>query len=195
MHSFRRRRGQLTCTFEAAELSVMISLVGQLMELLTGDGMPGTAPGGLGEQDLFAELEREFNEAPADDFCQNPDVDPALRRLFPDAYRNDPRASNEFRRFSLAEQRDAKLNAAVAMLADLNQVGDDMRCAVPDEHIGAWLKTLTAVRLALSVRLGILTADDADRLGELPEDDPQAAIFSIYEWLGWVQESLLDCLH
>ena len=185
MHSFRRRRGQLTCTFEAAELSVMTSLVDQFMELLTGDDMPPRTTNGLGEQDLFAELERELNDPPTDDFRRNPDVDPALRRLFPDAYQNDPQASSEFRRFSLAEQRDAKLN----------QVGGDMRCAVPDEHIDAWLKTLTAVRLALSVRLGILTADDADRLAELPEDDPMAAVFSVYEWLGWVQESLLDCLH
>ena len=189
MHSFRRRRGQLTCTFEAAELSVMTSLVDQFMELLTGDDMPPRTTNGLGEQDLFAELERELNDPPTDDFRRNPDVDPALRRLFPDAYQNDPQASSEFRRFSLAEQRDAKLDAAVAMLSDLNQVGGDMRCAVPDEHIDAWLKTLTAVRLALSVRLGILTADDADRLAELPEDDPMAAVFSVYEWLGWVQES------
>ena len=150
MHSFRRRRGQLTCTFEAAELSVMTSLVDQFMELLTGDDMPPRTTNGLGEQDLFAELERELNDPPTDDFRRNPDVDP---------------------------------------------VGGDMRCAVPDEHIDAWLKTLTAVRLALSVRLGILTADDADRLAELPEDDPMAAVFSVYEWLGWVQESLLDCLH
>lgn len=173
----------------------MISLVSQLMELLTGDDMPQQSSNGLGEQDLFAELERELNGAPAVDFCQNPDVDPALRRLFPDAYQNDPRASAEFRRFSQVEQRDAKFDAAVEMLADLNQVGDDMRCVVPEEHIDAWLKTLTSVRLALSVRLDILTADDVDRLAELPENEPQAAVFSVYEWLGWVQESLLDCLH
>jgi len=173
----------------------MTSLVNQLMELLTGDGMPQPASNGLGEQDLFAELERDLNGATTDDFNQNPDVDPALRRLFPDAYQDDPRAAAEFRRFSQAEQRDAKFDAAVEMLADLNQVGDDMRCTVPDEHVDAWLKTLTAVRLALSVRLDILTADDIDRLAELPENEPRAAIFSVYEWLGWVQESLLDCLH
>lgn len=194
MHSFRRRRGQLTCTFEAAELSVMTSLVDQFMELLTSDDMPPRIPGELGEQDLFAALEREFDETPAANFGQSPQVDPVLRRLFPDAYRGDQQASAEFRRFSLAEQRDAKLDAAVMMLADLNQVGEDMRCAVPDEHIEAWLKTLTAVRLALSVRLGIVTAEDADQMAELPEDDPQFAVFSVYEWLGWVQESLLDCL-
>jgi len=34
-------------------------------------------------------------------------------------------------------------------------------------------------------------AEDSERIAELPDDDPRSWVFSIYEWLGWIQESLL----
>lgn len=179
----------------------MSNLAQQLVELLTSQAMPPVRSGALdgdsggSEEDIFGELERELSQPVDAGFCSDSSVDPVLRRIFPDAYRDDDKASAEFRRFSQAEQRDAKLNSAVAVISDLNQVGHDRRCVVPDEHVEDWLKTLTALRLAVSVRLGIETASDQDMLAELPDSDPRTSVFSIYEWLGWVQESLLDCLH
>lgn len=38
---------------------------------------------------------------------------------------------------------------------------------------------------------GPLDAEDSERIAELPDDDPRSWVFSIYEWLGWIQESLL----
>lgn len=201
MHAFRRRHGELTCTLEDAELTILSSLARQFVELLTSDAMPPMCSDALdvdskrSDEDILGELERELNEPTEPNFCTNSAVDPVLRRLFPDAYRDDSAASAEFRRFSQADQRDEKLNSAVVVIADLNQVGRDRRCVVADEHVEDWLKTLTALRLALSVRLGIASAADQDRLAELPDSDPSTSVFSIYEWLGWVQESLLDCLH
>ncbi len=201
MHAFRRRHGELTCTLEDAELTILSSLARQFVELLTSDAMPPMCSDALdvdskrSDEDILGELERELNEPTEPNFCTNSAVDPVLRRLFPDAYRDDSAASAEFRRFSQADQRDEKLNSAVVVIADLNQVGHDRRCVVADEHVEDWLKTLTALRLALSVRLGIASAADQDRLAELPDSDPSTSVFSIYEWLGWVQESLLDCLH
>lgn len=201
MHGFRRRHGELTCTLEDAELTILSSLTQQFVELLTSDAMPPMCSDALdvdskrSDEDILGELERELNEPTEPNFCTNTAVDPVLRRLFPDAYRDDSAASAEFRRFSQSDQRDEKLNSAVVVIADLNQVGHDRRCVVADEHVEDWLKTLTALRLALSVRLGIASAADQDRLAELPDSDPNTTVFSIYEWLGWVQESLLDCLH
>ncbi|MFK5210229.1 DUF2017 domain-containing protein [Propionibacterium freudenreichii] len=201
MHGFRRRRGQLTCTFEDTELTILCSLTKTLLQLLRSDAMPPVRARSWNDSSdcspeaLFAELENQMGCEVKADFATNPEVDPVLRRLFPDAYRDDEGASTEFRRFSQASERDEKLDAAVAMLSDMNQVGHDGRCAVPDEHVNDWLKTLTALRVAVAVRLGIKTSADADELGELPDEDPRTAVFSIYEWLGWVQESLLDCLH
>ena len=68
---------------------------------------------------------------------------------------------------------------------------DSGHCTVPSAHTIAWLKSLTNMRLALAVRMGIETAEDAEELAELPDDDPRSWVYSIYEWTGWVQESLL----
>lgn len=200
MHGFRRRRGQLTCTLEDTERTILCGITTTLVQLLRSDEMPPvranawSEPGCDSAEALFAELEGQLDCDIKADFASNPDVDPVLRRLFPDAYRDDAQASTEFRRFSQAEERDRKLDSAVAVLSDINQVGHDGRCTVPDDHVEDWLKTLTALRLAVAVRIGIKTAADADELAGLDDQDPRAAIYSIYEWLGWVQESLLDCL-
>ena len=55
----------------------------------------------------------------------------------------------------------------------------------------SWLKTLTAVRLSLAVRLGIRTSEDAEELDELPETDPKAYVFRVYEWVAYLTENLL----
>lgn len=201
MHGFRRRRGQLTCTFEDTELTILCSLTKTLLQLLRSDDMPPVCASSWNDsadsspEALFADLENQMGCEVKADFATDENIDPVLRRLFPDAYRDDQKASAEFRRFSQIAERDEKLDAAVAMLSDVNQVGHDGRCVVSDDHIDDWLKTLTSLRLAVAVRLGIESSADADELAELPDDDPRTAVFSIYEWLGWVQESLLDCLH
>lgn len=196
MHAFQRDAAQVSCRFEPSEVSLLAGLLNQLIELLLNDSPgadgPGTrrmAPTSV-EDDIFARLEREM--APQGDyFGDNPSLDPVVQRLFPDAYPDDPEASHDFQRFTRAAQLDDKVGAARLVLSDLATVCDQGRCAVPDGHTTAWLKSLTNVRLALAVRLDINDAEDADFAAELPDDDPRSWIYAIYEWLGWVQESLL----
>ena len=57
----------------------------------------------------------------------------------------------------------------------------------------AWLRSLTDVRLSLAVRLGIEDEEDAERVAQ-SEDEAVAAMSDIYDWLGWVQESLVAAL-
>lgn len=195
MRAFRRVRGDVACDFESAEIDLLGGLLGQLIELLL-DECPGAA--GLAqathdrdEEDLFARLEREMSSGGGDFFDDEPSVDPVLQRLFPDPYPDDPAASHDFHRFTHTAQMDDKVSCARVMLADLRAASPDGHCSVPRAHIPAWLKSLTNVRLALAVRMDITDAEDAEHLAELPEDDPRSWIYSIYEWLGWVQESLL----
>ena len=54
-----------------------------------------------------------------------------------------------------------------------------------------WLKTLTAVRLSLAVRLGINTSEDAEDLDQLPETDPKAYVYRVYEWVAYLTENLI----
>lgn len=193
MEGFRRSEGRLVAVFEPQEIETLGSLLEQLIELL-GDEVLGAWNGAdQAEQDIFARLEWELSEQGIDDLCADPDVDPVLRRLFPNAYPDDPAASFDFRRFTQCAQREAKIDGCC-------RVGDDLRHShegrvqIDDVNVPAWLITLTNVRLALAVRLGIDDAEIADELAELPQSHPRAWIFSIYEWLGWVQESMLACL-
>jgi hypothetical protein len=126
---------------------------------------------------------------------------PAIRRLLPDAYPDDPEAAAEFRRFTADGLLEGKLANATAVLGAL---GDDERSVSPgadhddahdplpvpivlDEHqVQSWLRTLTDLRLVLADRLQV------DPTGSPHLDDEESHVVNeIYNWLGMVQESLV----
>ena len=49
------------------------------------------------------------------------------------------------------------------------------------------------MRLSLGVVLGV-TDDFDDTVAELPDDDPRAAYIGVYQWLAYLQESLVEAL-
>ena len=57
----------------------------------------------------------------------------------------------------------------------------------------AWLGGLNDARLALGVRLKVAENSQQD-LELLAPDDPLAAVYAVYNWLGWLQETLLESL-
>jgi len=117
--------------------------------------------------------------------------DPALRRLLPDAYREDPDAAAEFRRYTEASLRDDMMADLRAVRLDLLVISDKGHTTLGDEATQAWLRVLNRVRLVLAVRLGIETADDHEALASLDEDDPRAGPFLLYDWVGYVLSVLL----
>jgi hypothetical protein len=122
--------------------------------------------------------------------------DPAVERLFPDVYRDDPAEAAEFRRFTEPDLKAAKLDQAKTVLSDLLEAGGYVR--LDDEAADLWLRALTDVRLALGTRLGVL--DDTDIESELDEAvlrDPTSARvgqLSVYAYLSFLQESLVGAL-
>lgn len=132
------------------------------------------------DADVFASLESQMS-AVDDEFRS-----PLVERLFPDAYRDDSRAASEFRRFTEREQARAKVDHLRTVLADLAVPGTAVRVA--PEHFEAWIKTITNLRLMLSVRITDPEVNemDADALEEL------AGLTAINDWLAWLLESLLD---
>jgi hypothetical protein len=122
--------------------------------------------------------------------------DPAVERLFPDVYPEDPTQEAEFRRFTEADLRSAKLDQAAAVLADLVEQGGEVR--LPEERADVWLRALTDVRLALGTRLGI--EDDTDIEAELDAavgrnpNSPRVGQLSVYAYLTYLQESLVGAL-
>ncbi len=115
--------------------------------------------------------------------------DPALARLFPDAFTDDPEASAEFRRFTERGLREAKFANASLVIAAL-ELGAP---TIPRDDVGAWLGFLNDTRLTLGTRLEI-SEDNHDELAALPGDDPRLGLFHIYDWLTYLQDTLVRVL-
>jgi hypothetical protein len=191
MRKFSRRRGMITTQLSAYEVELLTSLVKQLVELVS-DGEPAGFPSGPEAEDPFDALVADLEVDP-----DEPEVseDPVLKRLFPDAYPHDTTASSEFRRFTERDLRATKVAEAQVVLDRLaaTELGArDLR--IPREEVEAWLRTLTSVRLAVATRLGISDAAAADELSALPEDDPRSFMVSVYDWLGFAQETMINAL-
>ena len=56
-----------------------------------------------------------------------------------------------------------------------------------------WMRSFTDVRLALATRLGV-EEDDEEYWFSLPDDDPRAQAHDIYDWVGYLQETLVEAL-
>lgn len=115
--------------------------------------------------------------------------DPAVLRLLPDAYTGDAEASEEFRRFTadgLAERKIANAGVLAASVAEAAAATSATEVTLDARAAQAWLRTLTDIRLTIAARLGIEQDEDAGA------DDP--ALRDLYDWLGFVQGSLVDVM-
>jgi hypothetical protein len=181
---FRASSGGATARFARAQATILRDLVGQVAELIAAD----TADLAAGQEGgLAAELEAELGLTGS---AQAPD-DPVLARLLPDAYRDDPEASAEFRRYTEQGLRSEKAAAAATVLATLPAAGGRVR--LTEQEAQSWLRALNDVRLALGTRLGVTEDFDTGFAALLP-NDPRAAHVLVYQWLALLQESLVDAL-
>jgi Domain of unknown function (DUF2017) len=194
--AFRRSRGKLAARFTASEAVILRSLVSQVAELMgdvTDPGPAGPGPAGPGP------ARREEPEASVEEMVamlgaagpSSPPDDPVLARLLPDAYRDDPEAAGEFRRFTEQGLRSGKVAAAQTVLATLPAKGGQVRLGPEDAQ--AWLRAINDVRLAIGTVLGI-TEDYEDELEQASWADPRSALLEAYHWLGYVQDSLVRAL-
>lgn len=123
--------------------------------------------------------------------------DPVVGRLFPDVYPERPEDSAEYRRYTEGELKTGKIDQAGAILAALPSSGGG-EVVLDPESAEAWLRALNDVRLALGVRLGV--GDDTSLETELDEavmrDPTSSRVYqlSVYAYLGYLQESLLEAL-
>jgi len=177
VHGFRRSfSGRLVLRTDEVERGLLADLVAQLEEFVTPDEDPHADP-----------LARMVGIDPD---AERPD-DPALARLFPDAYTDDDDAASEFRRFTERSLRDGKLANARTVLDGLARGGDKLTLSDGEEQ--AWLGTLNDLRLTLGSRLGI-EEDSHEKFAALPDDDPAFSAFWVYDWLTYLQETLVRAL-
>jgi Domain of unknown function (DUF2017) len=200
MGGFRRTANGATARFGAAQAAIIRDLVGQVAELVTSDMQDDTELDGLDRlDDRTASRPDDVPTPSADEIAEMigltgsaelPD-DPVLARLLPDAYRDDPEASGEFRRYTEQGLRSGKAAAARTVLATLPPRGGRIRLSEPEAQ--AWLRALNDVRLALGVRLEV-TDDFDEQVAHMAPDDPRSPYIGVYQWLAFLQESLVEAL-
>jgi uncharacterized protein DUF2017 len=181
MRAFKRSGPMIRMKLTDYEATLLESLVEQFAGLLEADGQEPEAG------DSFARWQAELSGDDPLDY-----TDPVINRLFPDAYPQDPAASEEFRRLTQARQRSERLGQAETVMSALRDTdGGKHPVQVRVIELDSWLRTLSGVRLSLAVRLGISTADDIEELDALPEDDPRAYVYWVYDWIAHLMENLL----
>jgi hypothetical protein len=179
---------------------ILRNLVSQVAELMgdvtePGPAVPGSAaPAGGPDPARPEEPEASLEEMAAmlgTAGPTSPPEDPVLARLLPDAYRDDPEAAGEFRRYTEQGLRSGKVAAAQTVLATLPAKGGQVRLGPEDAQ--AWLRAINDVRLAIGTLLGI-TEDYEDELEQGNWADPRSAHLEVYHWLGYMQDSLVRAL-
>jgi Domain of unknown function (DUF2017) len=175
VNGWRRSRGQVTTVLSGREAGLLRGLVGQVRDMLE-------ARGAAIPQDELAEL-TGITAGPT----TAPD-DRVLARLLPDFHRDDATLSGGLRALHEPALLAVKEEVAAVVLATCPAQGG--RVQLSDEQAQAWLSALNDVRLALGTVLDV-TEDMPD---ELPPDDPRAPHLSVYHWLTWVQDSLIQAV-
>ncbi|MER7946586.1 DUF2017 domain-containing protein [Streptomyces sp. NPDC096079] len=182
--------GGAAVALDDVEISILRSLAVQLMELIG----PGDEPDA--DADPLAAL---FAEGPSE-----PPSDPALKRLFPDAYGDDSEelraAASDFRRYTENDLRARKREDALAVVRALDSLsaeaageGGAVLKLTPDES-RSWLGALNDLRLTIGTRLEVTDDEESERLYRLPDSDPRKPMVMAYLWLGALQESLVATL-
>ena len=188
--SYQRRGKQIAATFTGFEADLLRSLAAQLIELLHDESaLPTQAADPL-------EAMLDFSGPTTEP------EDPVLARLFPTAYHDDEEAAGEFRRFTEGTLREGKAAGATAIVEALEEAGLPPELAEEGLMIDveldpaaaeAWMRSLTDLRLALATRLGIEEGDE-DYWDQLADEDPRGQVYGIYQWLGYLQETLVESL-
>ncbi|MGH3369393.1 MAG: DUF2017 domain-containing protein [Nocardioidaceae bacterium] len=187
---FVPRGDGVLATFSGFEADLLRSLASQLVELLRNEVAAPTS-----SSDPLEDL-LDFTGPTTEP------EDPVLARLFPNAYPDDEEAAGEFRRFTEGTLRDGKARNAVLIIDQLEEAGlpaeleEDglwIDVELTRAQASAWMRSFTDVRLALATRLDVEEGDEA-YWRSLPDEDPRSHVHDIYEWVGYLQETLVAAL-
>jgi hypothetical protein len=188
--AYQRRGKQIAATFTGFEADLLRSLASQLIELLHDEAV--IPPETTDPLEALLDFSGPTTEP----------EDPVLARLFPTAYADDEEAAGEFRRFTEGGLREAKAAGATAIVDALEEAGlppeldeDGLMIDVELDLADAdtWMRSFTDLRLALATRLGIDDGDE-DYWDQLSDEDPRGQVYGIYQWLGYLQETLVESL-
>ena len=137
------------------------------------------------ERELLRSLPANVREAFDGMDPRQPGDDPAVARLFPGAYLDDPEHDAEFRRLMHDD-----LAAGRKQALDVFESGIDAE-QLDETQALAWLRAINDIRLLLGTRLDV-TEDELSRRVE--PGDPRASALALYGYLSWLEEQLVEAL-
>ena len=111
--------------------------------------------------------------------------DPAMRRLFPNAFMDDEVASAEFD----SVVRDDLLEQRLAALDTMERTLQAERLS--EEELVAWLGAVNDLRLVLGVRLGVTEESNPEDFADDPESE---RAYGLYAYLSFLEEDVVRAL-
>lgn len=216
--------GGASIALDEVEISILRSLTVQLLELIGPGSGPADGPQDPGGEEGLEGMEGLEGVAwpPFADGPTEPPSDPALARLFPDAYGPGPAAgdvnartgegagagdpaeaeeardaSAEFRRYTENDLRARKREDGLAVVRALDSLtpGDGGAVlSLSQADAQQWLGALNDLRLAIGTRLELTDDSDGSELYALPDSDERKPMVMAYLWLGGLQETLVETL-
>ena len=111
--------------------------------------------------------------------------DPALRRLYPAAYLDDPTAAAEFDGIVRDDLTAQRMTAIDTMGRTIDAP------AVSEEELVAWLAAINDLRLVLGVRLSV-TEDSEPR--DFAGEPEREGSFALYAYLSFLEEEIVSAL-
>ena len=171
----RTATGRVVLRVDQVERGLLMSVARQVMDLVQpAEASPDQDP-------LAAQLGWVDGDVGISD-------DPAVARLLPDAY-DDPDDAQEFRRFTENDLRQSKMQHAMTVVEEIERSGEKVAVTSTD----SWLGLLNDARIAIGTRIQI-SEDNHEELAGLPDDDSRSGLFHVYDWLTFLQESLVRCM-
>lgn len=115
--------------------------------------------------------------------AEDPSSDPAVSRLFPPAYPDDPLQNLEFETNLGSAPRSGKLEALDVVERTANA------STLTEDELLAWIGVVNDLRLVLGTRIEI-TEEATDE--DFPANDLRHETFRVYQFLGFLLQELLQ---
>ncbi len=112
-------------------------------------------------------------------------ANPALRRLRPPAYLDDPERDAGYQLLAGAELADSHRAALTAVRQSLSSN------VLTEDEVWTWLRSLNSLRIVLATSLGI---DDDEHVGPSDPNHPDAAMWEALRFATYLQACAVDAL-
>jgi uncharacterized protein DUF2017 len=116
---------------------------------------------------------------------EDPSSDPAVARLFPAAYQDDPLRNLEYETSLGGAPRNGKLEALGTVERTANAR------ALSEEEFLSWMGVVNDLRLVLGTRIDV-TEESTDE--DFPSKSPHHDVWQVYQFLGWLLQEMLSAL-